>query len=205
MRVAALFAYPVKSCGALALERAHLGRAGLQGDRSHAFVGEDGRILTQRELPRLDSVRPVLEDARLQLDLGGLARVPALGGDRAVSEFLGVAVRLVAGRFPDVAPVLVATLASLEALNTRFSSNFAIESFRPNVVLAGSRPHEETGWAFLETAEARLECEAPCERCTVIGEAALRAVHEGLGGNFGVYCRVAREGSLRLGEAITPA
>lgn len=66
-RIAALNIYPVKSCGGIALDRAELTPTGLKHDREWMVVDEDGRYLTQRGLPRLALIRPVLDDATLEL------------------------------------------------------------------------------------------------------------------------------------------
>lgn len=58
MHVTGLFVHPVKSCGAVALDRATLGPYGLVGDREWLVVGADGVQLTQRELPAMALVRP---------------------------------------------------------------------------------------------------------------------------------------------------
>jgi uncharacterized protein YcbX len=49
MRVAQLYVYPVKGCRALAVDQATLGPLGFEHDRSFAFVGADGRAVTQRD------------------------------------------------------------------------------------------------------------------------------------------------------------
>ncbi|MDP9000583.1 MAG: MOSC N-terminal beta barrel domain-containing protein [Myxococcota bacterium] len=51
--VSALFVYPVKSCGGIALERAVLDACGLSHDRRWMIVDDEGRFVTQRTEPRL--------------------------------------------------------------------------------------------------------------------------------------------------------
>jgi uncharacterized protein YcbX len=53
-----LFVYPIKSCAGMAVEAWDLDERGLAGDRSFMVVDEDGVFLTQREAPRLATVRP---------------------------------------------------------------------------------------------------------------------------------------------------
>jgi uncharacterized protein len=71
-RVTRLARYPVKACAAEPLDAVEVGPAGLRGDRWLAVVVGD-RIVTQRELPVLARVLPVLDDAsgRLTLSLAG--------------------------------------------------------------------------------------------------------------------------------------
>ena len=122
-RIAALAVYPVKGCAGIALAEATLAARGLGQDRRWLIVDGAGRARTQRELPRLATVRPRLADGELRLSLGGDAelRVPVadrgepmtvdVWGDRvaalaldpaldqALSDWLGARVRLV--RFPE--------------------------------------------------------------------------------------------------------
>jgi uncharacterized protein YcbX len=128
-------------------------------------------------------------------------------------DYLGAAVRLVAldpaaqRAFVDSAPVLVTTTAMLADLNARLGDAVGMERFRPNVVLEG-----EGAWRELRGRDAVMEYARPCSRCEVTtidqasgarrGPEPLRTLSESFEGNFGVYCRVARAGRLRRGEAL---
>lgn len=192
MRVAAVCVYPVKGCRALDLDEARLDALGLAHDRRFAFVGEDGRALTQREHPLLATILPQLDQKALHLDFGGLAEtqcpLDAFGeglivdvwGKRiaaraapprasaAAEEYLGVSSRLVildpaAQRsFADSRPVLVATTAMLADLNRHLRQSVGMERFRPNVVVDGAGDG-----AALQGEEVLLEREKPCGRCEV--------------------------------------
>ena len=70
MRISNLYVYPVKGCRAVAVEEASLGPLGLEHDRRFAFLGTDGRAVTQRDQPLLATVRPTLDENVLRLDLG---------------------------------------------------------------------------------------------------------------------------------------
>ncbi|MGH8692274.1 MAG: MOSC domain-containing protein [Burkholderiales bacterium] len=231
MKVGGLYVYPVKACGGVALDEAALGPLGLEHDRRFAFVHSDGTALTQREHPLLATIRPSLGGDALQLDLGGLAdcavglnefsesllvdvwgkRIPARAAPAPLvagaCDFLGIAVRLVAldpaaqRAFGDSAPVLVTSSVMLAGLGV------SMERFRPNIVVDGA----ET-WSALQAKDALLERIEPCGRCEVTtidqasgerrGDEPLRTLNERFGGNFGVYCRVARPGRLRRGEVL---
>jgi uncharacterized protein YcbX len=73
--LSALTLYPVKSCAGLDLASAVLTRAGLRSgagplavtDREWMVVDASGRFLTQRELPRMALIRPVLDGPSLLL------------------------------------------------------------------------------------------------------------------------------------------
>lgn len=57
MHVSALLLYPVKSCRRVPLQRALLTPEGLAFDRAWVVVDAQGKIITQREQPRLALVR----------------------------------------------------------------------------------------------------------------------------------------------------
>lgn len=189
MRVRDLYVYPVKACGAVAVDAAALGPLGLEHDRRFAFVGEDGCALTQREHPLLATVQPALEGDALRLDLGGLAdlaigpnefseslvvdvwgkriaaRAAPLSLVARAAEYLGTGLRLVAldssseRSFADSRPVLVTTTGMLSQLNI---PEIGMERFRPNIVLEG-----DGEWRELRGNEAVLEYAKPCGRCEV--------------------------------------
>ena len=232
MRVAALYIYPVKACRAVALDEATLGALGLDGDRRFAFVGDDGRALTQRDVSSLAALCPTSGPEALHLDLGGLAQldVPfcefaqstgvdvwgyqvaarAAPRNKLVEDYLGAPARLVmldprAERaFVDSRPVLVTTTGMLAELGL---PGVGMERFRPNVVLEGAQP-----WTALTGEQALLERDKPCGRCEVttvdqasgerLGPEPLRTLSEHFERNFGVYYRVARSGRLKRGEAL---
>jgi uncharacterized protein len=226
-----LYAYPVKGCRAVALESAALGPRGLEGDRRFAFVDADGRAVTQRDQPLLATIRPVVGEETIRLDLGGLAEL-TLGFDEFREEaFVDVWGKRIAGRaaqaslgcdylgmqvtlvmldpkapraFVDSRPVLVATSAMLAQLRM---PDIGMERFRPNVVLEGDRE-----WRELRGEQTVLEYAEPCSRCEVTtidqasgerrGPEPLHTLTERFAGNFGAYCRVARPGRLRRREML---
>ena len=62
MRVGGLFVYPVKSGAAVAVDDWPLVGRGMAHDREYMVVDEDGTFLTQREVPALALVQPVLSE-----------------------------------------------------------------------------------------------------------------------------------------------
>lgn len=64
-------------------------------------------------------------------------------------------------------PLLVATTASLAALNARLDTPVPMARFRPNLVLDGAAPWAEDGWSHVQFAATRLRLASPCSRCTV--------------------------------------
>ena len=141
-------------------------------------------------------------------------QVPALAAPpdlvAQAASYLGTPLRLVmldarARRaFVDSQPVLVTTTGMLSRLHL---PDVGMERFRPNVVLEG-----DGVWQRLRATEVELEYAKPCGRCEVTtidqasgaqrGPEPLRTLSERFDGNFGIYCRVARAGRLRRGEAL---
>jgi uncharacterized protein len=67
MHLSGLFVYPIKSCRGTSLEAAELGRRGITHDRECALVTADGRVVTQREQPRMALITPSWEAGQLVL------------------------------------------------------------------------------------------------------------------------------------------
>ena len=123
IHVSGLFVYPLKSARGIALDTMTLDERGPRFDRRWMLVDEDGRFISQREVPRLSRVVTSLEDGDLSVSAPGrwpfvvLAptsseRVPVVVWDDTVdaipvgeeadawfAETLGVRCRLVF--FPD--------------------------------------------------------------------------------------------------------
>lgn len=70
--VTGLYVYPVKSCAGVPLDEALLVETGLEFDRAWMVVDEQGRFLTQRELPRMALIRPELRQADMVLRAPGM-------------------------------------------------------------------------------------------------------------------------------------
>src|SRR4051812_470898 len=70
-RIASLHVYPVKGCRGIEVDSADVAVTGLVtrgvGDREWMVVDEDGRFLTQRELPRLALVAIDVTEGGLRL------------------------------------------------------------------------------------------------------------------------------------------
>jgi uncharacterized protein len=128
--VSALYFYPLKSCGGIALEVAEINRRGIRGDRALMVVGLAGRFITQREQPRLAQVQPVIRADRtititapnmpeisLKIDDTGKRSAVEIWSDTCIgvdqgdaiaawfSAFLGIACRIVSMPEDYVRPV----------------------------------------------------------------------------------------------------
>ncbi|MER7759020.1 MOSC N-terminal beta barrel domain-containing protein [Streptomyces sp. NPDC097619] len=71
-------------------------------------------------------------------------------------------------------PLLVTTLASLEALNSLIAGGphaaegpLPMNRFRPNVVVAGAEPWQEDGWRRIAVGEVTFRVARECGRCVV--------------------------------------
>lgn len=118
MKLTGLYRYPVKSLRGEELTRMIVSVRGADRDRHWMVVNEEGRFLTQRELPRMVLIRPTVLNGGLKLSAPGmpelevapeswerlevrvwndrcLARVMSDDADHWLSRFLGVPCRLV--------------------------------------------------------------------------------------------------------------
>lgn len=69
--VSHLFVHPLKGARGIRLRRASLDSFGIRNDRRWLLVDEDGRFLSQRELPRLVRIGTALDGDRLTLSAPG--------------------------------------------------------------------------------------------------------------------------------------
>ncbi|MEM9303823.1 MAG: MOSC N-terminal beta barrel domain-containing protein [Pseudomonadota bacterium] len=72
MTLSEISIYPVKSCGAIALDTAAVEARGLAGDRRWMIVREDGRFVTAREAPSLVTVAVTLTRGGLEFRAPGM-------------------------------------------------------------------------------------------------------------------------------------
>ena len=163
LSLAALHLYPVKSCRGIAVTESTVTDAGLEHDREWMIVTPEGRFVTQRECPRLATIRVALAAGSLTLAADGAGSVtvpPGFAGrplevavwrDRCrardqgddaarwLSDWLGRPLRLV--RFDSSRRRLSdsAWTGGLEAA-TRFSDGFALLAIsRASLVELNSR------------------------------------------------------------------
>jgi uncharacterized protein YcbX len=64
-------------------------------------------------------------------------------------------------------PLLVATTASLAAVERAVGEPMEMRRFRPNLVIDGAEPWEEDRWATIRVGPVELDLVKPCARCTV--------------------------------------
>jgi uncharacterized protein YcbX len=66
-RVSALYIYPIKSCGGIAVTSARIESRGLGFDRRYMLVDHNGRFLTQRQLPAMALLRTTIDGDALHV------------------------------------------------------------------------------------------------------------------------------------------
>ena len=216
-----------------------------------AIIDGGGLRLEAPDMPPLDVDPPGGPGTTVKSHFG--LPVPAAdAGERAAawfSELVGAPVRLVAmvdacgwrlpgeldifeqnAPFSDAAPVLLAAESSLAWLQERASEAFAMDRFRPNLVVGGSEPWAEDTWSTIRVGEAEVRGVLPWPRCAIpqidqvtaerhhepakvlrrhrwcadaptVG-AALRGLLEG-NGLFGVGCSIGPEhATVRIGDEV---
>ena len=72
MKVTAIYHYPIKSCGDVALDAAELDDSGVLDDRRLMLVAPDGTFLSQARQPRLALVRPSIQGNVLDVIAPGM-------------------------------------------------------------------------------------------------------------------------------------
>ncbi|MGJ8514451.1 MOSC domain-containing protein [Carnimonas bestiolae] len=233
VRVAALYCYPVKGLGAVALPHSVVGGEGLAWDRRWMVVDSAGRFVTQRQLPAMAAIQVSLERYQLCLRApdGRRCYVPLTPpqGERVATQVhgnpcygidegnavaawldsvfrehwrhglrllrfahdavndaallrrvgeqrfarMGYPDRQASTGFADGYPLLIASRASLTAVNQALVANrescVEMSRFRPNLVLEGLPAfieHDIDTLGFNHDALSLWLCK-PCERCPV--------------------------------------
>ncbi|GHD46428.1 molybdenum cofactor biosysynthesis protein [Streptomyces mirabilis] len=260
--------HPVKAFRALSPREAVVEPWGLAGDRRWVLIDDGGKVVTQRQQPRLAlAAAELLPGGGIRLSAPGrepltvLVPQPAgttpldLFGDKLeavladadahawCSDYLGTEVRLLhmddpATRrpvdpdyarpgetvsFADGYPLLVTTLASLDALNSLIAQGdradegpLPMNRFRPNVVVAGTTPWAEDGWRRIAIGEVSFRVAKMCGRCVVTttdqdtaqrGKEPLRTLgrHRRFGSQlaFGQNLVPESRGTVRIGDPVT--
>lgn len=117
--------------------------------------------------------------------------------------------------FTDSNPVLVASRAALDLLNSKIAEPIPIRRFRPNLVVAGCPAHVEDEWPAIEIGQVRLRATMKCRRCLVTtidietaqtSEEPLRTLNDYRrdGGHvaFGAFFVPERTGRVAVGDPI---
>ncbi|MEU6357432.1 MOSC N-terminal beta barrel domain-containing protein [Streptomyces sp. NPDC047072] len=212
--------YPVKAVRGQAPRQAEVEPWGLAGDRRWMLIDDGGKVVTQRQQPRLAlAAAEPLPGGGVRLSAPGMdpltvsvpvpdttvtteifrdkvEGVPAAGpaAHAWCSAYLGIGARLVhmddpAARrpvdpeyarpgetvtFADGFPLLLASTASLDALNSLISEGphasdgpLPMNRFRPNVVVEGTAAWAEDDWSRIAIGDVAFRVAKMCGRCVV--------------------------------------
>ena len=207
MRVAELWRYPVKSMRGERLERAEVLADGIRGDRLLRIEDERGLVTARRKQRLIAVATGIAEDGEALVEG---SRWDSDEAGKRVCELAGEEARLVrtdgGARF-DAAPLLVCSDGALAAHGAD------PRRFRPNVIVAGVDALSERDWVGreLRLGDVVLRAVEPCERCAVttidpetavVDPDVLRRVNDEFEGIMGVYCAVARPGTIAVGDEV---
>ncbi|KAF0043871.1 hypothetical protein F2P81_003029 [Scophthalmus maximus] len=67
--------------------------------------------------------------------------------------------------YPDVAPVMLLSEASVKDLSSKLETDVTVERFRPNIVIGDCEAFEEDSWEELQIGSVRLQRVMSCGRC----------------------------------------
>lgn len=70
-------------------------------------------------------------------------------------------------RYPDCAPLLLTSQASLDEFNGRLATPIEMSRFRPNLVIDGLQPYAEDTLRRIRIGGVVLDYMGPCERCGI--------------------------------------
>ncbi|GAA4353854.1 MOSC N-terminal beta barrel domain-containing protein [Angustibacter luteus] len=198
-RVVSLHSYPVKSMGAPDLDQVQVLATGLEHDRGWAVVGEDGAVVTARQVAGLREMRasaPSAPSGSPSLLLAGAGPLVGDGAAAALSAAIGQAVELrpapTAGPgFNEVAPVHLVSRQAVERAAADEGTHLgdpacSVEQPRANVVVELDGDDLETAWVGREVS---------------MGDVVLRISRQPKH-CLGVYADVVRPGLLRVGDDV---
>jgi uncharacterized protein YcbX len=259
--------HPVKAFRGVSPREAVVEPWGLAGDRRWVLIDDGGKVVTQREQPRLAlAAAELVPGGGIRLSAPGrdpvtvpvpkpsctvtvnifgtkVEAVPALDAAHAwCGDLLGLDVRLVhmddpATRrpvdpdyalpgetvsFADGYPLLVATTASLDSLNSLLAQGdhadegpLPMNRFRPNVVVAGTEAWAEDDWSRIAIGDVEFRVAKMCGRCVVTttdqataerGKEPLRTLarHRRFGSQlvFGQNLVPRSTGTIRVGDPV---
>uniref|UniRef100_A0A1A7WPG9 MOSC domain-containing protein n=1 Tax=Iconisemion striatum TaxID=60296 RepID=A0A1A7WPG9_9TELE len=69
--------------------------------------------------------------------------------------------------YPDAAPVMLLSEASVKDLSSRLEQDVTVERFRPSIVISDCEPYDEDSWAEIQIGSVRLQRVMSCGRCVL--------------------------------------
>ncbi|HEX6575859.1 MAG TPA: MOSC domain-containing protein [Gemmatimonadaceae bacterium] len=230
--VEAIFRYPVKSMAGEQLDVAEVGLNGIEGDRRLALHKPNDTSgfpwLNASRVPELITFKPVRR-TRLPGDLPSHVKTPQ--GDEMeifsselsdqIAQSYDHRVRMMhmrSGIF-DAAHISVIATDTIDEIGRAAGMSLDVRRFRPNVVVRLHRPgaFQEDKWVGSSlvfgdaSAGTRVNVMMHDERCAMINidpdsaalsPEVLKSVVRINRNNAGVYCSVARTGTLSVGDTV---
>ena len=224
MIVSQLWRYPVKSLRGESVQRASFEAGGIAFDRRYVVLDPNpmrqGKPLTGRLDKRLLAYSSFVdgEGVRVRTPSGRECGVEEQAWLDELAREIGSPVVLERSDGPihDDADVLVVSASSIAALAGEYGAHVDRLRFRPNIVLDGIdlKPFAENAWEgkTFAVGEALFEAVHTCGRCVMttidpetldMDPKFLRLVVEKHNAQFGMYFRIARAGTLSVGDAWT--
>ncbi|XP_026149078.1 mitochondrial amidoxime-reducing component 1 [Mastacembelus armatus] len=69
--------------------------------------------------------------------------------------------------YPDAAPVMLLSEASVKDLSSRLEKDVTVERFRPNIVISDCEAFDEDSWEEIQIGSVRLQRVMSCGRCVL--------------------------------------
>uniref|UniRef100_A0A3B4B8W8 MOSC domain-containing protein n=1 Tax=Periophthalmus magnuspinnatus TaxID=409849 RepID=A0A3B4B8W8_9GOBI len=67
--------------------------------------------------------------------------------------------------YPDFAPVMILSEASVKDLSSKLDKPVTVERFRPNIIISDCEPFDEDSWEEIQIGSVRLKRVMACGRC----------------------------------------
>lgn len=207
MYVKEIWRYPVKSLKGEELTSAHVGDAGVDGDR-RVYLTDGGRVVTSRTHPSLLALRATLgEDGEPQIDDVPWSDPVSLERIRAVAGPDAELLRAPTGAF-DILPLSIATDGTVDHLG------IDRRRLRPNILIGGVDGLDERGWPgrHLRIGEVSIRVARLRPRCVMTtwdpdsqerDSAVLRRIVRELDGSAALDCAVEHAGPIEVGATVT--
>jgi uncharacterized protein YcbX len=223
--------YPVKSFHGEKINKVKVLGHGLYGDRSHGFMTEEGRYLTQTQLPEMTTFKARFKGDEQPEAYPSVEVISAEGKvfafeDTALLDWLE---RLYKKRLTrikhhpaytpfgaiEVENILLVTDSSIKYISHVLNKEVNHLRFRPNIVidLYNKKPFSEQTWVGkrLKIGDVEVVIKKGCKRCSIINidpssgiidRTVLKTVFKENQNIFGVYAAVLKEGSVKTGDMI---
>ena len=173
MHLTELNIYPVKSLKGIALQSATVEARGLQYDRRWMLVDEDRQFFTQREVPKMATVKIDVGPDGLIASMNGSQLHVATGSETGETDYVTVWGSTVKGAFytreiddwfSDALETACRLVVMPDSTKRVISPDFAIRKFEDHVSFADGYPFLLIGQSSFDDLNSRLEEPVPMNR-----------------------------------------